>query len=99
MAADDLDSRESSDAELKVGVARNFVRKALFRWTIRTLIGAVIFSWLAWNYTWGKYLLYVWIPMALLSLVVISIGGNQLKATVEDIERQLQELGEQEELE
>ena len=94
MAADDLETLASPNADLKMDLAKNFTRKALFRWAIRTFIGIVIASLLVWRYPSGKYFLYVWIPMSILSLVVILIGGNQLTKQVEGIERQLQELGD-----
>ena len=80
------------DGDLNLDVSKDFTRSALIRWTIRTIIGAVIASVLAWRYPWGKYLLYVWIPVSLLSLATILLGGRYLKSQVEGIEQQLDEL-------
>lgn len=46
-------------------------RRKLILWGIRTAIGAVLFVWLARTQTWGKWVLYAWIPLSLLSLAAI----------------------------
>ena len=49
-------------------------RKRLIRWVIRTVIGAALFGFLASRYSWGKYILYIWLPLAALSLLAIVLG-------------------------
>lgn len=49
----------------------DFQRTKLRNWFIRTSIGAVMFGYLATQYSWARWILYIWIPLAILSLVAI----------------------------
>lgn len=42
-------------------------------WVIRNLITAGLVTWLVRTYDWGIWVLYVWIPLALLSLVALLV--------------------------
>lgn len=66
------------------------LRRKLVRWVVRTAIGAILFSYLAWKFEWGKWLLYTWIPLACLSLVTILWGlyairkkGGKIEASIQ----------------
>lgn len=45
------------------------------RWVIRTAAGTLLFGTLATLFPWGRWILYIWIPLALLSLAVILLAG------------------------
>ena len=67
-----------------------YVRRKIIRWMIRTLVGVILFSFLAWKFTWGKWLLYAWIPMAALSLFVILGGKFLLNRKLHEVEAEIQ---------
>jgi len=55
------------------GAIRSYQRRKLILWLVRTVIGALLFGWLANTYPWGKWVLITWIPLAILSLVAIIV--------------------------
>ncbi len=65
----------------------DFQRAKLRNWFIRTSIGAVVFGYLATQYSWARWILYIWIPLAVLSLLAIlflpKILRNKMKTMFE----------------
>lgn len=61
-----------------------FQRAKLRNWFIRTSIGAVLFGFLAMRFPWARWILYIWIPLATLSLMAIlflpKILQNKMKS-------------------
>lgn len=61
---------EDLEPRVQLNLKANFIR-----WVIRTAIGTLLFGTLAALFPWGRWILYVWIPLALLSLAVIGLAA------------------------
>ena len=69
-----------------------FLRKRLIRWVVRTMIGTILFMFLAWKYEWGRWLLFTWIPLAILSLLTIILGMRRVRKKGDEIEAVVQSM-------
>ncbi|WP_038167409.1 hypothetical protein [Verrucomicrobium sp. BvORR106] len=65
---------------------RNYLRAKLMRWLIRTSIGAILCTIIATQFTWGKWVLMVWLPLALLSLTTLLLGNRKMQRMAAKIE-------------
>ncbi len=90
---DDLLRRKDESRQRNSAKARG----RLIRWLIRTALGAVIFGYLASRYDWGKYILYVWVPLAVLSLISITIRSASIERLCQKLENEAPALRERNE--
>lgn len=65
---------------------KNYLRAKLTRWIIRTTIGAILCTFLATQFTWGKWVLIVWLPLAILSLTTLLLGNRKMQRMAAKIE-------------
>lgn len=65
---------------------RNYLRTKLTRWIIRTTIGAILCTILATQFSWGKWVLIVWLPLAILSLTTLLLGNRKMQRMAAKIE-------------
>lgn len=65
---------------------RNYLRAKLRRWIIRTTIGAILCTFLVTQFSWGKWVLMVWLPLAILSLITLLLGNRKLQRMAAKIE-------------
>lgn len=65
---------------------KNYLRAKLTRWIIRTTIGAILCTILATQFSWGKWVLIIWLPLALLSLTTLLLGNRKMQRMAAKIE-------------
>ena len=65
---------------------RNYLRAKLTRWCIRTTIGAILCTILATQFSWGKWVLIIWLPLAILSLTTLLLGNRKMQRMAAKIE-------------
>ena len=70
----------------------SIIRASLIKWCIRSAIGAMLFGYLAYNYSWGIWVLLVWILFAAFSLFVIVRGGAALEEQFQSLEGSFRDL-------
>jgi len=72
-------------------LSKDFRRKKLINYAVRTFIAVVILYFL-WNYNWIKWVLYFYIPLNLLSLVSIFGWNFFLNKRLKKSQEQLDEI-------
>ena len=86
----------SAEIEDEISVARgeidSMIRSSLIKWCIRSTIGAILFGYLAYSYSWGIWILLLWIPFAALSLLAIVKGRATLEKQLRSLEHSAHEL-------
>lgn len=65
---------------------KNYLRAKLMRWIIRTTIGAILCTVLATQFSWGKWVLILWLPLAILSLTTLLLGNRKMQRMATKIE-------------
>lgn len=65
---------------------KHYLHARLTRWVIRTLIGAIMCTVLANQFTWGKWVLMLWLPFAILSLTTLLINNRKMQRMASKIE-------------
>jgi hypothetical protein len=61
------------------GEVRAIRRKKLTQWGIRQVISACIITPIVWKWPHLMWLVYVWVPLALLALVLLLIAFGKLE--------------------
>lgn len=85
--------KEIEEIQQKEIFSPEYRKKKLIIWTIRTIIAIVLYYFL-WDYTWVRWSLIIYVPLAILSLFSI-LGANYLmnkkiektRQKIEDAER------------
>ncbi|WP_156346069.1 hypothetical protein [Verrucomicrobium spinosum] len=65
---------------------KNYLRAKLMRWITRPPLGAILCTFFATQFTWGKWVLIVWLPLAALSLTTLLLGNRKMQRMAAKIE-------------
>jgi hypothetical protein len=82
--------REEADALSNTDIlSPAYLRKKLLMWFIRNLITAVI-CWYFWEKAWVKWVLWIGIPLAVISLLMILLGPYLLRRKLRSVQRRIE---------
>lgn len=82
----DATAKLLAQKDLVLRSTRNYLRAKLKRWIIRTTIGAILCTLLATQLSWGKWVLIIWLPLALLSFTTLLLGNRKMQRMTAKIE-------------
>ena len=93
---DEISTVVDTEIEDEISTVRDefssIIRASLIKWCIRSAIGAMLFGYLAYNYSWGIWVLLVWVLFAAFSLFVIVRGGAALEEQFQSLEGSFRDL-------
>lgn len=82
---------ELTRAQNGIVLSREYKRKKLIMYAIRTIIAIVLF-YIFWEHQWVKWMLYVYIPVNLIFLVSIFVVPSFLKRKIDETQDKIEEL-------
>lgn len=72
-------------------VSKNYQNKKLLQYVIRTII-AIIIIYFLWDYSWVKWVLYIYVPLNLIYLVSILGWNIFLKRRIKKSQQRIDDL-------